>query len=540
MKKDLRAFQRFGVGKKIETDSNNNRAILYTRVSTTHQEDNTSLEHQYRTCLRFADREGLEVVAEFGGKGESAKEGSARKEYERMVKFAQKKSNRIRYIVFYDYSRFSREGGKAIVTKDRLRQMGIFIKSATMPIDTSNPFGSAMEDIQFLYAKMENDVRRKRCVDGTVNKLREGKWCGTAPVGYKWDNGEMVQDPKTAPLVRKAFEWKLTDPMITAEEIRRRLRRKGLSLTKERMSRLLRNPIYCGLIANKLLEGEVVQGNHKPIISKKLFLAVHGIVESRNASGWQHAQETEELPLKVFTKCECCGKPLTGYLVKKKGGVERPRPIPYYKCRKKGCKVNVSANKLGEIFVSELRRYQLKPELRPLIRKELMHALSIRREEQTSEQTRLKAQLRELDKKLRRLKERYVLDEEITRADYEEFSRSLKKKQADLQEEIAQCKNGSSNPEKAIEHSLQIASNLAAMWENGDFRTRQKVQSIAFPQGIFFDKENGTVRTPRVNALLRLSSHYAHISPPKNTKTAPSNRERFGWVGPTGLEPVTT
>jgi DNA invertase Pin-like site-specific DNA recombinase len=38
------------------------RAIVYTRVSTTTQEDNTSLETQRRNCLEYAARNGLEVV----------------------------------------------------------------------------------------------------------------------------------------------------------------------------------------------------------------------------------------------------------------------------------------------------------------------------------------------------------------------------------------------------------------------------------------------------------------------------------------------
>ncbi|WP_366512761.1 recombinase family protein [Kordia sp.] len=37
------------------------------------------------------------------------------------------------------------------------------------------------------------------------------------------------------------------------------------------MRRIFRNPIYCGLLANRLLNGKVVIGNQKPIVSKDLF-----------------------------------------------------------------------------------------------------------------------------------------------------------------------------------------------------------------------------------------------------------------------------
>ena len=118
---DLDLFRQFGVGKAKKTDSGNTRCILYTRVSSKAQEDGMSLEVQAKTCRQFAERNGYEIVSEFGNRGESAKSGSVRKDFEEMLAFARKKVNQIRYIVFYDYSRFSREGGSAIVVKEELK-----------------------------------------------------------------------------------------------------------------------------------------------------------------------------------------------------------------------------------------------------------------------------------------------------------------------------------------------------------------------------------------------------------------------------------
>lgn len=215
-----------------------------------------------------------------------------------------------------------------------------------MPIDTSNPFGSGMEDIQFLYAKMENDVRRKRAIDGTINKLKKGQWYGVAPTCYKWDIGNFLPDPNTAPLIRKAFEWKLNNPTLLSEEIRRRFARKGLRITKNTMSRIFRNRIYCGLIAHSLLGGEVIQGKHKALVIRRICLAVNEILEEKNTHGWQVNLEEDHLPLKVFMRCDCCGTPMTGYIFKKQSGKTRKTTIPYYKCRKDGCKNNINANKL--------------------------------------------------------------------------------------------------------------------------------------------------------------------------------------------------
>ena len=45
---------------------------------------------------------------------------------------------------------------------------------------------------------------------------------------------------------------------------------------------MFHNVVYCGLISHSILDDQVVEGKHKPIVSKALFLKVHGIQEAKN------------------------------------------------------------------------------------------------------------------------------------------------------------------------------------------------------------------------------------------------------------------
>jgi site-specific DNA recombinase len=538
---DLDLFQSFGLGKAKKTDSTNMRCILYTRVSSKAQEDGMSLEVQARTCRQFAERNGYEIVAEFGNKGESAKAGSVRKDFEEMLAFARKKANQIRYIVFYDYSRFSREGGSAIVIKEELKSKhGIIIKSATMPINNEEVYGSGMEDQQLIWAKQENDIRRKRCTDGTKAKLRQGHWCGSAPLGYRWINKALQLDPAKAPLIAQAFQWKYEDPATTSEEIRKRLRTRGMDVPPNTMSRMLHNPLYCGLLAHNLLEGEVVQGKHQPIITPEVFLAVNGILRSNNNHGYTISGENDLLPLKLFMTCEHCGEPFTGYLAKNKNGKARNHPIPYYKCRGRACGCNINANALAEKFKTELKRFQVREEFIPLIAQEVEAVLAELNTNKIKEVATMERRLREIDGKLARLKERYILHEEISREDYEEFAAKLREDRKELMVELALARQGSSNPPGAVAASIQMCRNLAALWENGDYLTRQRVQRIAFPEGMSFSKKTDTVRTPRPNALFALSSELSHIFAQKETGQITRESVLSRRVPGTGLEPVRT
>lgn len=535
--KELDPFQQFALGGSKDADPDNRRTVIYSRVSTKDQEDNTSLANQYQVCIGYVEKENLEVVEEFGGKGESAKQGSARKEYERMLKFVRAKRNRIRYVVFYSYDRFSREGGKAIVTKQELKAMGITVRSATMPIDTSNPYGEGMEDMQLIFAKIENDLRRKRTIDGTRGKLEEGKWCGAAPIGYYWKEGKLLIHPEKGPLIRKAFQWKYKDPSLTNEEVRVRLRKLGLKIPKQTMSRVMRNPLYCGLMAHNVLEGKIVEGNHEPLISKKMFLAVTQAHDSVNARGWTVNEENDLLPLKRFMVCDCCGKPLTGYLNKKKNGKLRKRPIPYYKCRTTACRVSLNADKMGDYFLSELSRYKINQDFVSLIADDLRKELIEMNAERLQEATTLEKRITELDKKLQRLRERYVVEEAVSREDYEEFSKKLREEKADLEKDLSQIRKDSSNLIDRVDEVVRVSSILAEIWTNGGYRDKQRVQKMAFPDGMKFSPEKQKVLTPRISGVIRRAAEKSAILEQKRNGNQGKNTSISVHVPEVRLEP---
>ncbi|MEM7036107.1 MAG: recombinase family protein [Bacteroidota bacterium] len=513
---DLELFRsKFGIGADKDSDAGENkRTVLWTRVSTKGQEDNTSLVNQRETCYKLVEREGLEVVAEFGGKGESARVGSIRKEFHRMLDFVKKKTNRIRFIVFYDHSRFSREGGKAIYVKDELRdKYGIVTKSAVLPLDTEDPYADAMDSTQYLMARAENEKRRRRTMDGVKARLLQGYWANAAPVGYKWDRNikMIVPDEVKAPLIRKAFQWKYKDPNLSTPEISARLRKLGLRMSTRHLRRIFHNPVYCGYIAHKMLAGDVVKGKHEPIISKDVFLAIHNLI--RKKSGWPRTVnlKNKRLPLKVFLKCQCCGGAMTGYENKNRNGKPRKNPIPYYKCRN-GCKgVTRNANVLNDIFLSQLKKYRIKAEFAGLIGKELRASLIALSIEKFEEAERLEQRLLEIEGKLKRLRQRFVLDEEITRAEHDEFAGMLFEQKAEILKALEQSRELSSNHLDHIEEFIRLSSNLALIWENGDLDIKQKVQNMAFPEGMYYNKKNDTVLTPRVNEVIRYSCEFTQI-----------------------------
>src|SRR4051812_28061614 len=88
---DLSDFKRFVPQKrknkaaKQKNPDGSQFCVIYTRVSSKRQEDGYSLETQLKECRKWAGRNGLAVVGEFGGTYESAQSDLERKHFNQML-----------------------------------------------------------------------------------------------------------------------------------------------------------------------------------------------------------------------------------------------------------------------------------------------------------------------------------------------------------------------------------------------------------------------------------------------------------------------
>ena len=123
-------------------------------------------------------------------------------------------------------------------------------------------------------------------------------------------------------------------------------------------------------------------------------------------------------------------------------------------------------------------------------------------------------------------------------ADYDEFSEKLRAEKQSILMELDQVRQKSSNPTKDIGECIQMCRNLAVFWEKGDYRDKQRVQKIAFPDGMYYSKKTDTVRTPRVNELIRVSSELSKILGQKETGGSISFDASSRCVPRVGLEPT--
>ncbi|CAN5752567.1 recombinase family protein [soil metagenome] len=521
---------------KIISPRSGNVCVMYNRVSSKDQMVNgNSLDWQNEQMELHAQKNGLIVKARYGGTFESAKTDE-RKEFQSMLSEI-KRDKTIASILVYCYDRFSRSGSNGIFLLQNLHSLGVKVTAITQELDKTTSTGQFQEGLFMLLSKLDNDMRKDKILAGTRSILRKGFWPYMTPMGYQnlnkyasADKHELVINAD-GKFIHTAFKMKASGK-YSIEEITKILSAKGFKIKSKTLSWVFTNKFYCGFITSPLLPEELIIGKHPKLISEELFINANNIQHSNPRAGIPKFQKNDELPLKVFVKDDNSSSPFTGYINKKK-------KLAYYKSRDKGTAVNVSAKSLNALFRDLINDYKYDKQFRSQLRNALHHLLEGKISEQIVDEKQNKKRIKELRNSINKLEERFVLDE-INKEQFEKFSKKFQAEIAILEKESADTSGISSNLEIALDKGLEIAENIGDLWENSSFEAKQKLQYLVFPEGVTYNKENGKVRTTKVNSLFAaiplLSSRLSEQREDKLKK----NLALASNVENSGFEPLTS
>ena len=513
------------------TDSGGNsikNCVIYTRVSSKEQADtNQSLEWQKKYCVDYAVKNNLSIQGYFGGTYESAK-SDERKEFNRMLKFVKGHKEGISLILVYSLDRFSRTGDSAIYITSQLKTIGINVLAVTQPIDTNSHAGALQQNIQFIFSKYDNDLRRQKSIDGMREKLLRGEWLGNAPIGYSYDRTHGTKQQRIiindkGPLVKQAFIWRSEGRTYT--EIINRLEALGLKLQKQILTKIFKNPFYCGMISHNFLGGSLVKGNHPPLIDENLLLSAN----ARKKEGFKVKKVNDSLPLRVFVKDAGSGVPFTGYMVKKKN-------LYYYKANKIGVKINRSISIMHTKFRELLNTFSVSEKVIDPLKRQLHYTWDNLTESNSDFKKSLSLKAHELDNNLENLEERHAfgkVNEEI----FLKFYNKLIAEKKALSAELEKLSQKLSNPKDLINFTCRLASKLSTIWDLSDYYQKQRLQYLIFPEGITYDITIEHYRTPKVNSVFAAIADLSRDIKEGKIETSQIFEEKSRLVPMEGLEP---
>lgn len=504
MEKNETLLKQFAKGQaKSKNDIKGQTCVIYTRVSSKEQADtNQSLEWQKKYCINYASKNNLTILGYFGGTYESAK-SDERKEFSRMLKFVKGQKVKVSYILVYSLDRFSRTGDSAIYIASELKKIGVNLLAVTQPIDTNSHAGALQQNIQFIFSKYDNDLRRQKSIDGMREKLLRGEWLGNTPTGYAYDRTHGTKEQRIiitekGKLIRQAFEWRAEER--TYEEISERLTKAGLKIPFQLLTDMFRNPFYCGIISHNLLNGEIVKGKHPALVSEELFLKANKLCKT---SGFKMKVVEENLPLRRFVKDAETEIPFTGYLVKKKNKY-------YYKVNKPAVKVNRSIEIMHSKFKEVLYHYSIDEKAIEPLKVQLKYTWENLSESNADLVKALSSKISEIESKMDKLEERHAFGE-ISKDVYTKFTNKLIEEKKVVAEELEKISQKISNPQELINFTCRFASRLPSAWAESNFHQKQAIQNLIFPMGILYDSKIEHYRTVKVKHIFERMSGFSRV-----------------------------
>jgi site-specific DNA recombinase len=307
--------------------------FIYARKSTDVEDKQVlSIEAQIAELRKYARDNGLFVVDTIIEKKSAKVPG--RQKFGSML--ARIEAGEASGIITWHPDRLARnsiDGGQIVYLLDQTHLQSL--KFPTFWFENTSQ-GKFMLSIAFGQSKYYIDNLAENTKRGLRQKIRRGEFPGLAPVGYINDVRVhiIVIDKHRAPLVKQAFELyaqgdkRLVDiaEFLASKGIKTK---GGLSLKKDRIKKMLTNPLYYGHFR---YAGEVYEGKHTPIISKKLFDRVQATLERR---GHKRKGVNEPQALCGLLACGGCNMAITAEKKVKHQKNGNVHEYVYYRCSRK-------------------------------------------------------------------------------------------------------------------------------------------------------------------------------------------------------------
>lgn len=476
------------------------RAYLYVRVSTDEQKrKGYSLPEQEDHLLKYCEFNDIEVIGIY--REDYSAKNFNRPEWKKLLTSIRKDSKKKESnILFVKWDRFSRNIEYGYEMIGILRNLNTSAIAIDQPVDFTVPESAVMLAIYLSIPEAENTRRSLNTSNGMRRAKMMGRYPNKAPIGFTNNTGldgkkQILPVQPQADIIKWAFK-QLAKNSFHVETVRKMACAKGLKSSRSGFWKLVRNPVYCGLIplSQKKQPLELIKGIHEPLISESLFNEVQAIINTKRKVTSKSDELNNFFFLRGFLTCPLCERKLHGSF--SKGSSKK---YPYYHCSR-SCKLRVRADLINDCYNKELQKLQLSNGAKELFRV-VLEDLNIRTQktEHLRDRRILTSQLEEQQSMLLKIRKLFVDD----KLKFDDF-RALKIEYQTICNNIGMELNANSEKLRLLDKQFDLAdrslAKIFSSYSDLDAMDKKYIVSLIIP--VISDFKTGMVSLKFNKALV--------------------------------------
>jgi site-specific DNA recombinase len=490
---------------------------------------------QEELCRRYCTERSISVLEVFTEEGESAKTAD-RSALLRALEFCRKNRREVQAFVVAKVDRLARNTEDHFYIRRLLAENDVSLHSVTEPIGNS-PTEKFVETMLAASAEFDNAIRRQRCTDGMISRIRQGIWPFRAPLGYLCANhkkrGEKKTrpdqpDPQVFPVIQRGLRAYAAGEIQSLAQLRDQLDAWGLCLVRRRRTsmQLVDNILgkylafYAGSLVSRWTD-TVHEGLHVPMIdpptAERIRLIRSGRARSLNV---RKDRFNPAFPLRRTVRCGLCHRSLTGAVSRGNGG-----RYGYYFCSRADCRRSskrIRRDLLHEAFNRFIRSLTPSEEQLRAFETMIRDVWSEHHVRRANSSAMAEASIRELTQRRDRI---FELREEGTYSKemFEERLRTVDHQMMALKQSLTTTPPTDVVIASVVAAVRWLCCNLVAVWSDYPPAARARLERFILPEGVYFDGVRD-VRTTKLGLIFALTSRPSdHDSPEVDLRLDSSN-----------------
>ena len=339
-------------------------------------------------------------------------------------------------------------------------------------------------------------------------RLAQGVWVWQCPLGFHRPvkNQNIVPDPKTAPLIKLAFEeW--AKGIYTYRDLAEFLAKRGLRTafgskpSHQLIEGMIRNPIYCGIID---AWGQKLPGSFEPVISKELFNRCQPEYQSSHALPRQ--ADNPLFPLRQFVICQDCKEPFTG---SESLGCRGKKKYPYYHHHGQNCdsRAYIPKRTFEQLFLEYLTAISPNPKFEKLFKAVVVDIWKNNYQTLDNENEKIRREIVALEQERQKVFD-FHRSGKYSDEEFEQQKKYVNERITEKRLLINEKAAEEYNMEEALDYCFNFIRDSAKTWK--EFEVNHSIR-VRFQKRIFtgaLEFNGKTFGTPKLSCVYELNEHF--------------------------------